>query len=351
MFTFILHFVSKQVKVDIYEVPKRIHMKIADVRGMNDIPTESVCAGYLFEPDPTADVSFVFGPPKDGVAFCLLARFHNTPGDHFMSDEKLMHLFNATLKKCKNGGFERKRMGGSSGLARWDRHLMDCLTVPNIFPRDPQKVMMIPMGNKWECLYISPFETVLKDVDGLTRVDRWNEEHPNAQCNDDHPFYPAKCDYSPPVLGGQLKMDADFVEEFPFLYWFAESKIITAHMLRYLCMYGTVEYNVVHEACNTEYEHLAIATADYYMGKLPSQCSHPSLTRRQHILIGVMQCNTFTMVTHPVGYHRDTFRRDGFTRSSPNSLENKTTFLHPRFQHSIGRGGNHDKFTWSLLDW
>ena len=72
-----------QIRADIYELPKRIFIKIADVRGINDIPTESVCAGFIFEPDTTADVSFTFGPPVDGVAYCLLARFHNSQLSRF----------------------------------------------------------------------------------------------------------------------------------------------------------------------------------------------------------------------------------------------------------------------------
>lgn len=64
-----------------------------------------------------------------------------------------------------------------------------------------------------------------------------------------------------------------------------------------------------------------------------------------------MQCNTFTVVTHPVGYHRDYFKRESNGSKRP-SLENKTTFTTTRKAgHSIGRGGNGYQYTWALLDW
>eukprot|EP00977_Amphora_coffeiformis_P026540 scaffold27668_cov167-Amphora_coffeaeformis.AAC.1 len=65
-----------------------------------------------------------------------------------------------------------------------------------------------------------------------------------------------------------------------------------------------------------------------------------------------MQCNTFTVVTHPVGYHRDTFGKDKHKQhNSPDSLENKTCFYLPRQTGSFGRGGDQHNFVWALLDW
>lgn len=323
-------------------------MALTHIKGRNDIPIESVESGYLFEHDTTADVSLIFGPPnKDGDAPCLLARFHNSPTNFAMGSQNQNELFKDCLSRCENGGFERRRSGGSSGLVRYDKHLMRCLAVKGIFPRDARSIKLIQRDTVWECLYMSPFDA--KNKDKVPKSVMWNRKHSNVPCNPAHPFVPVSVNYSPPVLGGKFKVDADIVEKFPFFYWFAEAKLLTAHILHYLQANGDIKYSVANEGCAKEMDHLAFAIDNFERGRLCSQSSHQQLTRRQHILLGVMQCNTFTMVTHPVGYHRDTF--GGSMGNQKPSLENKTTFVNTSFQHSIGRGGNGDQFTFAILDW
>lgn len=318
-----------------------------EVKGNNHIPTFCVKAGYLFEPDPTADVSIILGPPNNGVAPCILVRFHNTPGNFHMSYEKQEQLYEACLSRCDRGGFERKRVGGSSGVVRYDKDLLDCLAVKGIFPRDPRSIKFIPKGHVWECLYMSPFDTQKE------KKDEWNRKHPGALCDRAHPFFPCMVEYSPPVKGGKFTVSADLVEDFPFFYWFAEAKLLAAYLLDFLSREGLVSYSVAPEACTTEFKHCEFATTSYSLGTLPSQTTHPHLSHREHILIGVMQCNTFTMVTHPVGYHQDNFASNGSGKKGDGleSLENKTTFINQSKQHSIGRGGNGVKYTWAILDW
>ena len=56
--------------------------------------------------------------------------------------------------------------------------------------------------------------------------------------------------------------------------------------------------------------------------------------------------NKHTIVTHPVGFHRDTFH------ANLPSLENKVCFIHPRMNCSDGRGGaGQGHYVFALLDW
>ena len=70
------------------------------------------------------------------------------------------------------------------------------------------------------------------------------------------------------------------------------------------------------------------------------------MTTKEAIMRMYNLSNKHTLVTHPVGFHIDTFH------ANLPSLENKVCFIHPRINGTDGRGGaGSGAFVFALLDW
>ena len=74
--------------------------------------------------------------------------------------------------------------------------------------------------------------------------------------------------------------------------------------------------------------------------------SSPFLSHRQKVLNRFISKSHHTVVTNPVGFHRDVF-----DKGKP-ILENKKCFVVPGLGNGCGRGGaGRDNFVVALLDW
>ena len=131
--------------------------------------------------------------------------------------------------------------------------------------------------------------------------------------------------------------------QFPLLYEFTESKAKAAYLLQHVSK--LLKHDICPKACANKISNLQSAVDAYHQGNLPTLICHPHLKLWQHICIGLTIKNKCTMVCHPVGYHNDVFA------DKQDSLENKITFIHPKYLYSFARGGNGHRYTWALLDW
>ena len=117
------------------------------------------------------------------------------------------------------------------------------------------------------------------------------------------------------------------MKQYPFLYDFAEAKIISALLLESVNI--KMSFNI-HQAAVTK-ELGVLSTCDS--------------TSRKIMLRDFINKNTHTLVVHTVGYHRVTFKEN------KQSLENNFFFVVPS-QTRIGRGGaGPNKYVAALLDW
>jgi hypothetical protein len=133
--------------------------------------------------------------------------------------------------------------------------------------------------------------------------------------------------YSPVHVGGAFKPTQRMLKKYPFLYDFAEAKIMSVLLLE--AVNTTVMFNI-HQAA-VEKEIGVIRQCDTYTRKV--------------LLRDFINMNTHTLVCHAVGYHRDTFK------GNKPSLENKICFVVPSHK-GMGRGGaGSEKHVVALLDW
>ena len=122
-----------------------------------------------------ADITILAGLPFDNsvnTCFILCARVHKkSPVDGNL----LHHVLSAQLKR---GGQEVRRFGGSSGRVRLDQAFFDFLHRHGSTPRQSRGLYLQPAkeGRAWDVLYRSPY--------GTAKI--------------------VKCQYSPPVKGGQV---------------------------------------------------------------------------------------------------------------------------------------------------
>jgi hypothetical protein len=322
-------------------------------RGRNNFTPDEIGGCFLFEPAADADISIVVGPldKKREVAPLVLCCFHNMTSPMLTEKEKVQ-LYKDVQSMAGKNGFECIRCGGSSGKTTVDKTLMGFLSDEKVFPRNSRMVKLCRHENHWECIYLSPFDR-RNEVPHLasthphleheyTRQEKWNLLHPQAPVDEDHPFMPAKFTYSPPKRGGSFKATLDLFQKYPVLFEFVELKQKAAYLLRDLTKSGFLSIAIAPNAVLCDLSHTDVSVAKLRKGELDFLPSH--WTSRQRVLFDIALQNVFTMVTHAVGLHRDTFKVD-------EGLENKLCFILPRQGHSIGRGGFGYNYVWALLDW
>jgi hypothetical protein len=128
-------------------------------------------------------------------------------------------------------------------------------------------------------------------------------------------------------VGGAFKPTIRLIKQYPFLYDFAEAKVVSALLLANVNK--TIPFSI-HEAAVAK-EISAICDCDDSSRKL--------------MLRDFINKNTHTLVGHPVGYHRDIFTQQR------QSLENKICFVVQK-QSGMGRGGaGPNRYVVALLDW
>ena len=288
----------------------------------------------------------------------LLARWKNI--DPGMDPRQIQDMYQHILKDlCCKDGFEDRRPGGSSGLAEPSGVFFKYLQEhPGCFPRKPLGVKFFRNTTKWWCFYR------------------------NAK-NQAQAVW-----YSQPVMGGKFHVSPTMMQEHPFLYRFAESKMHAALILQKL---NEIGYRIQPEAVAYELEtfqkcsllatdeplptfplpysertnrtnnkHSERRQAAAGVSKVPSRKKRKASrkpvdhdtgrsNKEKSALAQFASHNMFTAVAHSVGFHRDVFDGKGYC------LENKVCFVvpgrHPSMYGRGGAGGGNGKFVVALLDW
>jgi hypothetical protein len=273
--------------------------------GTNDPTVGEINDSYYINSPFTkhkVDVTIVAGRPLYGADDhypLLLLRFWNKT----INTKKVnfRKFYDDSMRLIPRQGVSVTRLGGSSGTLQNNsqKQLLQFLGRSGSFPRKASAVKFLNRGLYLQCLYISPYS-------GL-------------------PTHRTK--YSPVHMGGAFKPSVPLIQKFPFLYDFAEAKIISALLL------ANVNTTVVFKI------HQAAVTKE--LGVI-SGCDG---TYRKKVLLDFIGKNTHTLVGHTVGYHRDVFA------NQQQSLENKTCFVVPK-KVGTGRGGaGTNKYVVALLDW
>jgi hypothetical protein len=250
------------------------------------------------------DVTIVVGDPSNGQANhnhspLLLLRFWNKViNTKYVNFRKFYH---DSKKLLPRQGVSVSRLGGSSGTLHnsSQKKLLQFLGRPGSFPRKATGVKFLNRGLYLQCLYVSPYTGCATH----------------------------RAKYSPVQEGGAFKPTMRLIKQYPFLYDFAEAKVLSALILANLN--NMLPFNI-HQAAVAK-EIAAVCDCDDSYRKI--------------MLRDFINKNMHTLVGHPVGYHRDIFAKQ------KQSLENKICFIVQK-QSGMGRGGaGPNKYVVALLDW
>ena len=279
-----------------------------------DIQHSGTCIGTAI--DSRVEATILLGMPKNKVKgasyYLLLARLHKMTFE--ASADEANALYDRLQLKLGKGGFEARRFGGSGGKVEVNKNMLDFIHVPGNFPRKGKGVKFIPNGNKWTCIYISPYDSKRKVM---------------------------TVEYSQPQKGGSMSLNRKDAVKFPCLRNLAESKPFAALLLQALnCDYldgfdtGRLCYT---PPLQKEFRHVSFVSA-----------TGPHTWN--DFMDELVLLNKHTLVGYPVGYHLDVFA-DG----EP-ALENRICFVNTgrgtKWGPALGRGGaGPGKFCWALLDW
>jgi hypothetical protein len=267
---------------------------------------------YFSQPvDPEVDVTIILGESPNSQQNCslLLMRFWRT--GRFSRDFSETKLWNDIMEILPRNGTSATRIGGSSGTLQrgLSKTFLDFVHQPGAFPRKAMAVKFVREKLFYRCLYISPYTGKV-----TTRTK-----------------------YSPAHKGGVFKVTVPMLRRSPFLFEFAEYKIISAIICKNLLHFTGVAIQPL--AVDNELQNLSKACVG-------DHAESPFSSKRQRILHRFIAKSRHTVVTHAVGYHRDIF-----DKGNP-ILENKKCFVVPGFGKGCDRGGaGKDYFVAALLDW
>ena len=135
-------------------------------------------------------------------------------------------------------------------------------------------------------------------------------------------------------------MTENMLRRSPFLFDYVEFKILSAIICtNLLAMTGLV---IQPKAVDNELKKFSRVLPEV----LADETKSPFLSKRHKVLHKFISLSRHTVVTHPVGYHRDVF-----DKGEP-ILENKKCFIVPGIGTGCGRGGaGRNKCVVALLDW
>ena len=232
-------------------------------------------------------------------------------------------LFDDLLALCPSGGFERHRLGGSSGEARVDADFFKFISKPANLPRKAHGIKFVFGQDFICCIHIPTTDATNPAI---------------------------KMDYSPPRQGSAFHLPASVMEEFPLLFKFTEAKAFVSLLLNEINKERNkhggplIQPHAVAGELASLHSSRCIAQVDQPAGRLtnddPCMLKWSALNCTLHVCISE---NKHTSVCHPCGHHRDVFAQDG--------LENKVCFSMPG-RSEVGRGGDGpDMFVFALLDW
>jgi hypothetical protein len=273
---------------------------------------EIKCCKYFSQPaDKKVDVSILLGesPTSSNHYSLLLLRFWRTkPFSPNFTETK---LWNDISKVLPRNGTSATRLGGSSGtLPRKSSEIFrKFIKQPGSFPRKVVGVKFLRSKLFYRCLYISPYSGIATN----------------------------RTKYSEAYKGGVFRVTEKMLERSPYLFEFAEKKIMAA----IICANILALTGVFIQPQAVDHELQTLSTV------LKEDMSRSNFRmQRKKVLHRFISKSRHTVVTHAVGYHRDVF-----DKSKP-ILENKKCFIVPSLGTGCGRGGaGKDNFVVALLDW
>ena len=56
----------------------------------------------------------------------------------------------------------------------------------------------------------------------IARKARWNQKNLECPIDQDHPFFPIKWVYTPPVVGGSFNFPSELLQKYPFVFKFTK---------------------------------------------------------------------------------------------------------------------------------
>ena len=250
-----------------------------------------------------------------------MMRFHNL--NRMMSVAKTQDLEKKLKQIAGKKGWEYWRRGGSNGIARKDKanQVLKLLADPSTLPVKGKAAKIIREVDHWRVLYISrtiPKENVEKLPGSYVQVKVYG-----------------------PNQGGSFSLPPEMVDKYQAVRELISAKMYAANIVQ--------DWNndnskvpVQKEATKNELKKIDLAWE-------LSTTTHETRSRSRSFLKMYAMLNKFTYVSHPVGFHVDTFGRN-----RP-SLENKATFCY-KIQEldwvSMGRGGKGLGYrSFALLDW
>jgi hypothetical protein len=319
--------------------------KVADenhkLRGSNHITDSDLMSSYYFDSTKLSkvDATLIVGDDgaNEGYASILLCRFHNLSPElrnNISSKELLRDL----QEHLKNDGFERRRMGGSSGYVTYSMALKKLMKTPNSSPRCSKGVVWLRDASnlKWNLYYIGTKGT-------------------EASCKYTY--------YTNPQPGGSFVMKPSMYLKYDFLLDFTGAKALAASLVKGVeaAVKGKpnmLQLSICPIACDEELWQARTAREFLLNFLQHSKTSYTEFQKKQ-LYYQFYSANfvNFTLVMHPVGRHLDVFADE-----KP-SLENRVCFAFnlDKYGHTnisntgtsgYGRGGcGMGKFCFALLDW
>jgi hypothetical protein len=285
------------------------------IRQCGLLASSSPIEGKRLPVDPDADIVVVLGKfdSCDSKLTLLALRYLHPKYNLFpqpMCNNQKLALFHDLKKLCPRGGFEARRFGGSSGLAKTSDELFEFLRVPANLPRKLVAAKILKCRGKYKIIYV-PNVNQKKRAVSVT--------------------------YSNPVYGGAFELKGKFIDKYKFLLTFAKLKAASAEILHDINNQRNMarEPLIQPEAIENERE--------LFRGHLKASGTGKKSFHNALRMFAVD--NKHTLIAHPVGYHLDVFKDD-----QP-GLENKTAFRVTGYK-GVGRGGGRkNEFVFALLDW
>ena len=301
-------------------------------------------SAYEGEEDRNIDATIILGDYVESAIVpqpeyvLILMRFHKLSRHSNIKPGVSAQLYKEIMKVCGKSGFDVVRTGGSSGPSVASSDFFDFVNVSTSFPLKGKAVKFYKGEGWWDCFYVS---RTIKETNDIGDGD--GSVLPTRKITDDvgdgHGSI-VHYRYAQPQVGGSFRFPSQLYTEFPFLIQFTVAKATAAILLQKLNdnQMLTRQRNVQSVAVRNDM--LKVQFGNDFAKCFPDEDPELSFVRGYNCFC------SWTIVTHPVGRHQDTFG------NKTASLENKICFVHD-YITGMGRGGKGktNKYVFALLDW
>ena len=290
--------------VDVYIFNQQTTFDSTIWKGSNNLTPEMIVGGRMFKPKPFAEASIILGRMSSSSTTMplLLFRFHRPYSESLkMSNAEQIKLYNTIITKISHSGYECMRRGGSSGHTELNQDFFKFIHTSGSFPRKAGAVKFFRKKLKWVCIYRP---TTTNKMVSFT--------------------------YSTPRRGGQFQVSTEDGVRFKVFKAMVEMKVFTAFVLQELSQ--ELDISIAPSSVETEIKEMRQAwkVCQSDKGQAVSLLTHQSW---------------WTLVQHPVGFHRDVFKKKS------KHLETKCVFTNGNMAPKMGRGGQGVQcFAFAVLD-